>query len=73
MRALKPGGRIVLVEYRAEDPEVLIKPHHKMSEAQAVIEFEAAGFKWIRTMDELPQQHVLIFQKPNRNQKIRGF
>ena len=35
MRALKPGGRIVLVEYRAEDPDVLIKPHHKMSESQA--------------------------------------
>ncbi len=68
MRALKPGGRIVLVEYRAEDPDVHIKPHHKMSEMQALMEFEAAGFDWIRTMDDLPQQHVLIFRKPIRNQ-----
>jgi len=72
MRALKPGGRIVLVEYRAEDPDVLIKPHHKMSESQALIEFEAAGFDWIKTMDDLPQQHVLIFQKPVRNQDVDG-
>ena len=68
MKALKPGGRVVLVEYRAEDPEVMIKPHHKMAETQALLEFEAAGFEWVRTMDDLPQQHVLIFRKPVRNQ-----
>ena len=64
MTALKPGGRIVLVEYRAEDPTVMIKPHHKMTQEQARREFEAAGFRWITTHDDLPQQHVLIFQKP---------
>ena len=72
MKALKPGGRVVLVEYRAEDPDVMIKPHHKMAETQALLEFEAAGFKWVKTMDDLPQQHVLIFQKPVRNQDIDG-
>ena len=65
MKALKPGGRIVLVEYRAEDPAVRIKPHHKMTEDQARREFEAAGFQWVKTFDDLPQQHVLIFQKPD--------
>tara|TARA_Y100000589_G_scaffold324668_1_gene361201 strand:+ start:251 stop:1246 length:996 start_codon:yes stop_codon:yes gene_type:complete len=72
MKALKPGGRVVLVEYRAEDPDVMIKPHHKMAESQALLEFEAAGFEWIRTMDDLPQQHVLIFEKPVRNQDVDG-
>ena len=67
MKALKPGGRVVLVEYRAEDPDVMIKPRHKMEEAQARREFEAAGFQWIATRDELPQQHVLIFRKSGKN------
>lgn len=62
--ALEPGGRIVLVEYRAEDPDVPIKPLHKMSEAQARKEMAALGFEWVRTEDYLPQQHVLIFEKP---------
>ncbi|MEE2908549.1 MAG: class I SAM-dependent methyltransferase [Planctomycetota bacterium] len=65
MKAMRPGGRIVLVEYRAEDPTVRIKPRHKMTEAQARREFEAAGFQWVRTFDDLPQQHVLIFRKPD--------
>ena len=64
LKALKPGGRVVLVEYREEDPTVMILPHHKMSEKQARLEFESAGFRWITTHDELPQQHVLIFEKP---------
>ena len=64
LRALKPGGHVVLVEYRKEDPTVMIKPLHKMSQAQARREFEAAGFNWITTHHELPQQHVLIFRKP---------
>ena len=64
MKALRPGGRVVLVEYRAEDPTVRIKPHHKMTEQQARHEFESAGFEWVTTLDDLPQQHVLIFKKP---------
>ncbi len=62
--ALAPGGRIVLIEYRAEDPSVPIKPLHKMSEAQAKTEFEALGLEWERTEDFLPQQHFIVFRRP---------
>jgi SAM-dependent methyltransferase len=62
-RSLKPGGRVVLVEYRAEDPAIPIKPLHKISEAQARRELAAAGFEWIRTHRELPSQHILEFRK----------
>lgn len=62
-RALKPGGRVALVEYRAEDPTVRIKRLHKMSEAQAVKEMTALGFHWIATSAALPQQHLIFFEK----------
>ena len=62
-RALKPDGRFVLIEYRAEDPSVPIKPLHKMSEAQAIEEVEAVGLVWEETRDFLPQQHFLVFTK----------
>ncbi len=62
-RALKPGGRVALVEYRGEDPEVPIKPLHKMTEAQARRELEAAGLTWIRTDARLPLQHLIWFGK----------
>ena len=62
--SLKPGGRLVLVEYRAEDRRVPIKRLHKMSELQVKQEMAAIGLDWIRTESYLPQQHVLIFQKP---------
>ncbi|MEM9302674.1 MAG: class I SAM-dependent methyltransferase [Pseudomonadota bacterium] len=61
---LKPGGRLYLLEYRLEDPRVPIKRLHKMSEAQARKEVEAAGLRWIETADFLPQQHFLVFEKP---------
>lgn len=61
--ALKPGGRLYLLEYRAEDPRVAIKPLHKMSERQAIEEVEAAGLRWVETGDFLPQQHFLVFEK----------
>jgi 2-polyprenyl-3-methyl-5-hydroxy-6-metoxy-1,4-benzoquinol methylase len=48
-RGLKPGGRVVLVEYRAEDPNVRIKPHHKMSQEQAKKEMAAAGLAFVKT------------------------
>ena len=63
-RALKPGGRIALVEYRAEDPAVPIKPLHKMSEAQAIREMSSLGLRWLETRDSLPQQHLMFFAKP---------
>ena len=61
--ALKPGGKVVLIEYRAEDPTVPIKRLHKMTEAQARKELEAAGFIWVETRDMLPQQHFMVFEK----------
>ena len=62
--SLKPGGQLVLVEYRAEDPRVPIKRLHKMSEVQVKQEMAAIGLDWVRTESYLPQQHVLVFQKP---------
>ena len=63
-RALKPGGRLALVEYRAEDPSVRIKPLHKMTAAQAIKEMESLGLQWLSTDNVLPQQHLLFFKKP---------
>jgi ubiquinone/menaquinone biosynthesis C-methylase UbiE len=61
--ALKPGGKLVLVEFRAEDPTVPIKTIHKMSEAQAIKEFKAAGFSFDKNIDNLPWQHCMVFTK----------
>jgi ubiquinone/menaquinone biosynthesis C-methylase UbiE len=61
--SLRPGGRLVLLEYRKEDPNVPIKPEHKMSVAEAKLEVEAEGFKLTRTNEDLPRQHILIFSK----------
>jgi ubiquinone/menaquinone biosynthesis C-methylase UbiE len=61
--ALKPGGRVALVEYRAEDPDVPIRPRHKMTVAQATKEMEAVGLRLKNTSDVLPQQHLLFFEK----------
>ena len=62
--SLKPGGRLVLVEYRKEDPNVPIRPEHKMSVAEAKLEVEAEGFKLTSTNEDLPRQHILIFTRP---------
>jgi len=59
--ALKPGGRLVLLEYRKEDPKVPIKPEHKMSVAEAKMELEAEGFLLSKVDESLPWQHILIF------------
>ncbi len=61
--ALKPGGKLVLVEFRSEDPNVPIKSIHKMSEAQAIKEFKAAGFTFDKNIDNLPWQHCMVFTK----------
>ena len=66
VRGLKPGGRVVLVEYRGEDPNVPIKPLHKMTEAQAKKEMAAVGLEHVKTLRDLPRQHVMIFRKPAR-------
>ncbi len=64
VRALRPGGRVALVEYRGEDPNVPIKPLHKMTEAQARLEIEATGLVFERNDSILPIQHLLWFRKP---------
>jgi len=66
VRALRPGGRVFLVEYRAEDPDVPIKPLHRMSEAQVRRELEAAGLAFVENRDFLPSQHFLICEKAAR-------
>jgi ubiquinone/menaquinone biosynthesis C-methylase UbiE len=65
-KAMKPGGRVVFVEFRMEDPDVPIKPVHKMSEAQVKKEISQPefGLKWKETIGVLPWQHVIIFEKP---------
>ena len=62
--ALKPGGRLVLLEYRAEDPDVPILPDHKMTKAQVKLEVEYEGFTQQRVFDDLPRQHLIVFTKP---------
>ncbi|HLO81049.1 MAG TPA: class I SAM-dependent methyltransferase [Chitinophagaceae bacterium] len=62
--ALKPGGLLYLVEFRAEDNNVPIKAVHKMSEKQAVKELKAAGFQFERNISNLPWQHCMVFSKP---------
>ena len=64
VRSLRPTGRVVFVEYRAEDPRVPIKALHKMSEAQVRREAGALGLTWERTAGGLPWQHVVVFRKP---------
>ena len=61
--ALKPNGKLVLVEFRAEDESVPIKTIHKMSESQAVKELKAVGFRLEKNMKNLPWQHCMIFVK----------
>lgn len=61
--ALKPGGRVVLVEYRGENPFILIKALHKMTQKQVKKEMQAVGLVWRETQEFLPQQHFLVFEK----------
>ena len=62
-QALKPEGRLVLLEYRKEDPHIPIRPEHKMSVAEAKAEVEAEGYKLEKTLSDLPRQHIFIFRK----------
>ena len=61
--ALKPGGRLVLIEYRGEDPTVPIRPEHKMTVKQVRAELEPEGFKFEKSLETLPRQHILIFRR----------
>ena len=61
--SLKPSGRLVLLEYRKEDPTIPIRPEHKMSIAEAKMEVEAEGFTLSKVDESLPRQHILVFTK----------
>lgn len=69
-RALKPGGKLVLIEYRMEDRTVPIKLLHKMSQFQARREMANVGLEWVRTEDFLPQQHFMVFRRPMQDDVI---
>ncbi len=62
-KALRPDGQVVLLEFRTEDPEVPIKPEHKMSKEQVIREMGGNGFVLARSFDDLPWQHMLFFKK----------
>ena len=61
--SLKPDGRLALLEYRAEDPNVPIRPEHKMTVDQVKAELIPEGFLLDRVIEKLPRQHILIFRK----------
>jgi predicted methyltransferase len=60
--AFAPGGRLVLVEFRGEDPDVPIRAEHKMTAAQVIRELDAAGYGLVERQDALPWQHFLAFR-----------
>ncbi len=61
--SLKPGGRLVLIEYRGEDPTVPIRPEHKMTVKQVRAELEPEGFGFVESLEILPRQHILVFRR----------
>ena len=65
--SLKPDGRLVLLEYRGEDPAVPIRPEHKMTVAQVKAELEPEGFRLDQLLEQLPRQHILIFKIARRS------
>jgi len=62
-KSLKPSGRVVFVEFRGEDPDVPIKPLHKMTEAQVRKEMAVQQLQWVETIKVLPRQHIIVFKK----------
>ena len=63
IKALKPGGRMVFVEYRKEDDKVPILLVHKMTQKQVLKEMKPHPVRWVKTIDTLPRQHIMIFEK----------
>jgi ubiquinone/menaquinone biosynthesis C-methylase UbiE len=66
VKGLKPGGRVIQIEYRGEDPKVPIKALHKMTVAQARKEMAEVGLVWKETKSFLPQQHFIVYEKPEK-------
>jgi 2-polyprenyl-3-methyl-5-hydroxy-6-metoxy-1,4-benzoquinol methylase len=64
--SLSPTGQVALVEFRAEDPEVPIKPEHKMTKAQIMKEWPVNGFKLVKEFDDLPWQHMMFFSRDGK-------
>jgi ubiquinone/menaquinone biosynthesis C-methylase UbiE len=64
--ALRPDGRMVLLEFRKEDPAVPIRPEHKISVAEVKLEVEPEGFRLEKVIEELPWQHMLVFRKNDK-------
>lgn len=62
-KALKPDGRLVLLEYKKEDPSIPIRPDHKMFTADVKTEVEAEGYKLDKVIDTLSRQHIIFFRK----------
>jgi ubiquinone/menaquinone biosynthesis C-methylase UbiE len=62
--SLKPGGQLVLLEYRKEDPSVPIRPEHKMSVEEVKAEVTPEGFRFEKVVDKMPWQHIIFFRKP---------
>jgi ubiquinone/menaquinone biosynthesis C-methylase UbiE len=71
VRALRPGGRVYLIEYRGEDPAIPIKRLHKMTQQQAIREMKAVGLEWVETRDFLPTQHYMIFER-QQDKRVEG-
>jgi ubiquinone/menaquinone biosynthesis C-methylase UbiE len=63
VKTLKPGGRLVFVEYRKENRAIPIKEVHKMTEAQVKAEMAPHPLKWLYTSEILPRQHIIVFEK----------
>jgi ubiquinone/menaquinone biosynthesis C-methylase UbiE len=63
VKALKPEGKVILVEYRGENPLIPIKSIHKMKQKQVRKEMQAVGLQWQETKKFLPQQHLMVFKK----------
>jgi ubiquinone/menaquinone biosynthesis C-methylase UbiE len=66
VRSLKKGGRLVFVEYRKEDPRVYIKLVHKMFEKQVIKEMAPHALRFVKTMEDLPTQHIVVFEKVDK-------
>ncbi len=71
-KALKPDGRLVLVEFRLEDEDVPIKLEHKMSKKQINLELTANGYKLVEEFDKLPWQHMMFFQRDDAKKEDNG-
>ena len=70
-KALKPNGRLVLLEYRGEDPKIPIIPAHKMTVAQVKQELEAEGYVLAETIETLPRQHILILKLADSMKRVQ--